>query len=79
MLPSELTNTIEQFIVCVHRNEASVSYIYHTNVFEADNVYKNPPLNVISPIFSAIFILLWGVSADIPIKKCLFVIPKCQG
>ena len=25
--------------------------VYHTNVFEADNVYKKPPLNVISPIF----------------------------
>ena len=53
MLPSELSNNIEQFIGCVHRNEAHFTYIYvyHTNVFEADNVYKNPPLNVISPIF----------------------------
>ena len=51
MLPSELTNTIEQFIAYVHRNEAHYSYIcvYHTNVFEADNIYKNPPPNVISP------------------------------
>ena len=24
-------------------------YNYHTNVFEADNIYKNPPPNVISP------------------------------
>ena len=49
VLPSELTNTIEQFIVYVHRNEANFTYIYvyHTNVFEADNVYKNPPLNEI--------------------------------
>ena len=53
MLPSELTNNIEQFIVYVHRNEAHFTYmyVYHTNVFDADNVYKNPPLNVISPIF----------------------------
>ena len=53
MLPSELTNTIEQFMVYVHRNEAHFTYIYvyHTNVFEADNIDKNPPPNVISPIF----------------------------
>ena len=46
-------NTIEQFIVYVHWNEAHFTYIYeyHTNVFEPDNVYKNPPLNPISPIF----------------------------
>ena len=66
MLPSELTNTIEQFIVYVHRNEAHLIYIYeyHTNVLEADNIYKNPPLNVISPIFSAIFISIWGSTND---------------
>ena len=50
MLPSELTNAIEQFIVYVHRNEAHFTYICdHTNIFEADNIYKNPPPNVISP------------------------------
>ena len=40
MLPSELTNTIEQFIVYVHRNEAHFTYIYvyHTNIFEAENI-----------------------------------------
>ena len=45
LLPSELTNTIEHFIVYVHRNEAHFTYIYvyHTNVYEADNIYKNPP------------------------------------
>ena len=43
MLPSELTNTIEQFIVYVHRNEAHFTAI---NVFEADNIDKNPPPNV---------------------------------
>ena len=53
LAPSELTNTIEQFIVYVHQNEAHFNYIYvyHTNVSEADNIYKNPPPNVISPIF----------------------------
>ena len=65
VLPSELTNTIEQFIVYVHRNEAHFTYIYvyqTTNVglFEADNIYKNPPPYVISPIFFAIFISLWA-------------------
>ena len=44
MLPSELTNAIEQFITHVHRNEAHLTYIcvYHTNIFEADNIDKNP-------------------------------------
>ena len=57
---------IEQFIVYVHRNEAHFTYIYvyHTNVSEADNIYKNPPPNVISPIFFAIFISLWGSTHD---------------
>ena len=50
MSQSELTNTIEQFIVYVHRLEAhfTYTYVYHTNVSEADNIYKNPPPNVIS-------------------------------
>ena len=45
MLPSELTNTIKQFSVYVHRNEPQFTYIYvyHTNVLEDDNIYKNPP------------------------------------
>ena len=53
MLPSELTNTIELFIVYFHRNEAHFTYIYvyHTNVFEAGNIYKNPAPNVISTNF----------------------------
>ena len=57
--PSELKNTIEQFIVYVHRNEAHFTYIYvcHTNVSEADNIYKNPPPNVISPIFLLLLFL----------------------
>ena len=57
MLPAELTNAIEQFIVYVHRNEVHFPYIcvYHTNVFEADNIYKNPPPNVIFPKQNSIF------------------------
>ena len=53
MSPSELTNTIEQFTVYVHRNEAHFTYIYvyHTNVSEADIIYKNPHPNVIPHIF----------------------------
>ena len=53
MLPSELTNTIEQFIVYVQRNEVlyiSPTFMYHTNEFEAENIDKNPPLNVISEL-----------------------------
>ena len=71
VLPSELTNTIEQFNACVHRNEAHFTYnfiykpVYHTNVFDADNIYKNPPQNnVISPICFAIFISLFGSTHD---------------
>ena len=32
-------------MVYVHRNEAyfTYMYVYHTNVFEADNIYKNTP------------------------------------
>ena len=61
MLPSELTHTIEHFfIVYVHRNEAHFTYIYvyQTNVFAAGDIYKNPPPNVISYIFFAIFFAL---------------------
>ena len=45
MSPSELTNTIEQFIVYVHRNEAHFTYIYvyHTNVSEATTFTKTLP------------------------------------
>ena len=61
-----LTKTIEQFTVYVHQNEAHFTYIciYDTNIFEADNNYKNPPPNVISPKFFAIFVLLWGSTYD---------------
>ena len=62
VLPSELTNTIEQFSVYVHQNEAHVTYIYvyHTNVFEADNTYITPPPNVISPYCFAILFRSWA-------------------
>ena len=58
MLPSELRNTIEQFIGMKHI--FSYIYVYHTNVFEADNIYKNPPPNVISPIFVLLFLFCSG-------------------
>ena len=63
VLPSEPTNTIEQFMVYVHRNEEyfTYNYIYHNNVFEADNIYKNPPPNLISPIFFCYFYLALGL------------------
>ena len=59
MLPSELTNTIERFVVYVLRNEVQFTYIYvyRTNVFKADKIDKNPPPNVI-------FISLWGSIHD---------------
>ena len=45
MLPPELTNTIEQYIAYIHRNEAHFTYIYvnHTNVSEADRIYITRP------------------------------------
>ena len=46
-----------------HRNEAHFTYIYvyHTNVFEADNIYKNPPPNVISSILFCYFYFTLGL------------------
>ena len=55
----EQANTIEQFIVYVHRNEAHITYI----VFQADNIYKNPPQNVISPIFFYFFLFVFRSGA----------------
>ena len=65
-----MTNTIEQFIVYVHRNEAHFTYIYvyHTNdnVFEADSIYilLNLPPNVISHIFFTQRVDPWHDSVD---------------
>ena len=43
----------------------SPTFMYnHTDVFEVDHIYKNPPPNVISPIVLAIFISLWGFTHD---------------
>ena len=50
MLPSELTNTIEQLIVNLKEAYFTYIYVYHINIFEADNIYKNPPPNVTSPM-----------------------------
>ena len=38
------------FIGMKHINFTYV-YVYHTNVFEAENIYKKTPRNVSSPIF----------------------------
>ena len=35
-------------------------YVYHTNVSEADDIYKNLPPNVISPIFLLLFLFRSG-------------------
>ena len=72
MLPSELTNTIQQFIMYVHRNEAHFIYIYvyHTSVFEADDIYKNPPPNVISPIFVGNFYFALGLHSTHDYADC---------
>ena len=52
MLPSELTNTIEQFMLDLLRNKTHFTYILCISyIFEADNIDNNPPPNVISPIF----------------------------
>ena len=68
VLPSELTNTIEQFIVYVDRNESHYTYIYvyHTNVFEADNIYtqKLPQMSFHLFFFAILFLFdsadCWG-------------------
>ena len=68
VLPSELTNTIEQFIVYVHRNEAH----FHLHLcimpmyLRITTFTKKPPPNDISPQYNvvAILILLWGSTHD---------------
>ena len=57
---------IEQFIVYVHRNEAHCTYIYvyHTNAFEDDNIYKKPPQMSFHLYFFAIFISKRGSIHD---------------
>ena len=59
MLPSELTN---MFIVYIHRNEAHLTYfyVYHTNVFEADNIYKNPPPKMSFHLYFLLFLFHSG-------------------
>ena len=66
VLPPELTNTIEQFIVYVHRNETHFTYIYvyHTNVFEAGSIYKKSPPDGISHICFCYLLPLWGSTHD---------------
>ena len=66
VLSSELTDTIEQFLVYVHRSEAyfTYRYVYHTNVFEADNIYKKTSQMSFHLYFFAIFISLWCSTHD---------------
>ena len=70
MLPSELTNTIEQFMVYVDRNEAYFTYInfmYSIPMYLRLTTFtKTLPQNEMSfhYIFLAIFISLWGSTHD---------------
>ena len=68
MPSSELTNTIEQFNVYVHRNETHFTYIYvyHTNVFDAENIFKNPPKLSFHLSVLLFFISLLGSTHDSP-------------
>ena len=69
MLPSELTNPIEQVIVKVHRNEAHFTYIY---VFQADNVYKNPPPKCNFTFIFLLFLLRsWAPPMTLPTAGAL--------
>ena len=58
VLPSELTSTIEQFIVYVHRNEAYFTYIPMNS--RLTTFTKNPPPNVTSPIIFWLFLFCSG-------------------
>ena len=60
-MPSELTNTIEQLIVYVHRNESHFTniFVYHTNVFQADNIKNTSP----KCYFTYIFLQFFSLSA----------------
>ena len=65
MLSSELMKTIEHSLsTFIGMKHISPTFMYHTNVFEADNIYKKPPPNEISPIFFAIFISFWVSTHD---------------
>ena len=46
------------------RNVVSRTFPHFSEASEADNIYKNPPPNFISPIFFVIFISLWGSTHD---------------
>ena len=75
MLPSELTNTIEQFIGYVCRNEAHFTYIYvyRTNDLRLTTFTKTLPPNVISPIFFLQFLFRSGT----PLPKQESWLPRC--
>ena len=66
-------------IVYVHRNEPQFTYIYvyHTNVLNADNIYKNPPPNFISPIILCHFYFVLGLHPWLCWKMERSQIPSC--
>ena len=71
MLPFEVTNNTEQLIVykpmfigMKHISPTCMYIIPMYSVSEADNIYKNPSSNVISPIFYCYFNSLWGSTND---------------
>ena len=66
MLPSVLTNTIEQFIVYVHRNEAHFTYIMYIIPMDLKltTFTKTLPQMSFHLYLFAIFISLWGSTND---------------
>ena len=65
------TNFVCVFIGMKH---ISPTCIYHTNVFEADNIHKNPPPNVLSPIF---FYYFYFAPMTLLTARALAYIPSC--
>ena len=68
VLPSDLTNTIEQLIVYVHWNEEHFTYIYvyhrlYQCIWGWQHLQKSSPKCHFAYIF-AIFISLWGSTHD---------------
>ena len=59
MLPSELTNTIEQLCTFIRMKHISPTFMYIIPMYLMLTLQKPCP-NDISPIFFAIFISLWG-------------------
>ena len=66
VLPSELTNTIEQFMVYVNRIEAHFTYIKYSMpmYLRLTTFTQTLPQMSFLLYFVAIFILLWGSTHD---------------